>query len=1011
MGDSNNNTPQRTPTRTRTTPHRGYNTTPQRISGQSRSIVIPPKAPDFVALAREQHRLEPQPARKGHNSFFAYNPEKEPIKAYLRIRPHSASFQLDSMIPYLHIVDDLEISMTPPEDSNAYRTRNTAPERYKFSKIFTDTVSQQEFFNKTTLPLIHDVLHGENALIFAYGVTNSGKTFSIMGTKQNPGLLPRTLDVIFNSIEDYKSETRVRPCMHSLVQQYNDPADENRDIFQGTDHHMLQQEEDVWESGLPVNRDKTTIAIDQHYEYGIWVSFAEIYTEKIYDLLIPPDRHKKRKALSLKYEYSSGHKYIAGLKEVKVKSIQEAYEILFEGQRNRAEYSTITNHTSSRSHSIFTIRIVRVPIIENEYILEDPVYATVSKFSIVDLAGSERYRNTLNSGQRLKEAGNINKSLMVLGQCMETLRLNQMKNAIGKKAVMVPYRHSKLTELFKSSFEGDGKAVMVVNVNPFDTGFDENSHVMKFAAVAKDVATWRRVHPKLELSGDVSNLSKKRRRNKIYHGIDALMNDDDDEEGQPEGMDIDKINIDFEEEDEDEDDDGTEDPFVDNLISQLDELRNKWIEAETRCATIESEVRQQVAKETETELKRMEDIYMSFLKKENDQTNAQIQDLIQSQGSDQDLLKLQDKQTQLSTEMDKLCIHLNEQEATKHSLLEKIAELEKDKQKQKDEMYQLNTLVKEKEERIQALMSKPEPAASASQNDAFAKNEQSVLQLQQSKESSVDPHPDSEQTAKSRKQEIFEQFLDLRKKLRRSLFRGEEYSHDADVIMGEIERFQNVTFDLVKETNMGKLMKLITQRKFTNDPYNILDRSRTLFKQYAKLSLPILAPKKTGRESMIVLSVNAGREEELITEMRHVLSTLQDENGKLKHKLKLMQEGHRRLKEAFEKATRRQSNIHKAVLPTKQASTSATANADAEQPSSDQEEDKEQLELEEELLSTTPPSAMADPELEMFSPILGATVPQSDTNEQDLDGEEDDDLTGILPPPSPLKNKKRRYEP
>lgn len=144
---------------------------------------------------------------------------------------------------------------------------------------------------------------------------------------------------------------------------------------------------------------------------------------------------------------------------------------------------------------------------------------------------------------------------------------------------MVPYRHSKLTELFKSSFEGDGKAVMVVNVNPFDTGFDENSHVMKFAAVAKDVATWRRVHPKLELSGDVSNLSKKRRRNKVYHGVDALMNDDDeDDSGQLEGMDLDKIDIDLEEYDEneeEEDDDGTEDPFVDNLISQLDELRNK----------------------------------------------------------------------------------------------------------------------------------------------------------------------------------------------------------------------------------------------------------------------------------------------------------------------------------------------------------------------------------------------------------------------------------------------------
>ncbi|CEP14221.1 hypothetical protein [Parasitella parasitica] len=1004
-------TPHRTPTRTnRTTPHRSYNTTPNRISNNSRTIFKPPRAPDFVALAREQRQ---QPS-KGHNSFFAYNPEKEPIKAYLRIRPHSASYELDSTEPYLEIVDDLEVSMTPPEDSNAYRTRNRAPERYKFTKIFTDTVSQQDFFNKTTLPLIHDVLCGENALIFAYGVTNSGKTFSIMGTRQNPGLLPRTLDVIFNSIEEFKSDTQVRPCMHSLVQKYNDPADENRDIFhQSTSTSRIMHQEDVWESGLPTNRDHTTIAIDQHYEYGIWVSFAEIYTEKIYDLLIPPDRLKKRKALSLKYEYSSGHKYIAGLKEVKVKTIQEAYAILYEGQRNRAEYSTITNHTSSRSHSIFTIRVVRVPIIENDYVIEDPVYATVSKFSIVDLAGSERYRNTLNSGQRLKEAGNINKSLMVLGQCMETLRLNQMKSAIGKKTAMVPYRHSKLTELFKSSFEGDGKAVMVVNVNPLDTGFDENSHVMKFAAVAKDVATWRRVHPKLEL-GDLSESSKKRRRNKVYHGIDALMNDDDDDDQEQSRMDIEKFlkatgdNDDEEEEEEEreeDDDEDTDDPFVDNLIKQLDELRNKWIEAETRCATMETDIRQQVTKETEIELKRMEDIYMTFLKKENDQMDARIKDLIGIQGDEQEgLLKLQEKQNQLSSEMDKLRIHLNEQESTKHNLLEKISELEKGQQTHKQELSRLNMIIKEKDERIQTLISRPfvgeEPAMTMEgQPDDKASTPHAAKKIED------DQHLDNQ--IKSKQQQIFDDFLDLRKKLRRSIFRGEEYSHDADIIMGEIERFQNVTFELVKETSMGKLMKLITEKKFSNDPYKILDRSRTLLKHYAQLSLPILAPKKTGRESMIVLSVNAGREEELITEMRNAMSTLQDENGKLKQKLKLMQEGHRRLKEAFEKATRRQSNIHSV----KKTTTITATAADAPSIINTNTDDERfiQGENQEELISTTPPSAFVDPELEFCSPILGATVPQNNTNENEhSNGEQDDDLTGILLPSSPLKTKKRR---
>lgn len=135
---------------------------------------------------------------------------------------------------------------------------------------------------------------------------------------------------------------------------------------------------------------------------------------------------------------------------------------------------------------------------------------------------------------------------------------------------MVPYRHSKLTELFKSSFEGDGKAVMVVNVNPFDTGFDENSHVMKFAAVAKDVATWRRVHPKVEVK-DIPKFASKRPRyvkkdKKVYHGIQELMAEDDEEE-----------QIEEDTKEEEDDDEENEDPFVDNLIAQIDDLRNKVI--------------------------------------------------------------------------------------------------------------------------------------------------------------------------------------------------------------------------------------------------------------------------------------------------------------------------------------------------------------------------------------------------------------------------------------------------
>lgn len=102
--------------------------------------------------------------------------------------------------------------------------------------------------------------------------------------------------------------------------------------------------------------------------------------------------------------------------------------------------------------------------------------ASVSTLSIVDLAGSERISNTGTTGDRLREAGNINKSLMVLGQCMEVLRRNQEAKERNKKVrvgsfseyghadyllqpAIVPFRHSKLTELFQSYFIGDGRVV------------------------------------------------------------------------------------------------------------------------------------------------------------------------------------------------------------------------------------------------------------------------------------------------------------------------------------------------------------------------------------------------------------------------------------------------------------------------------------------------------------------------------------------------------------------------
>lgn len=125
------------------------------------------------------------------------------------------------------------------------------------------------------------------------------------------------------------------------------------------------------------------------------------------------------------------------------------------------------------------------------------------------MAGSERCNKTKTFGERLKEAGNINNSLLILGKCIAALRNNQsyrygkcqtIENGrfthavsltvfapVRVKMSYVPFRESKLTRLFQGMFCGRGRACMIVNINQCASTYDETLHVMKFSAVAKQV--------------------------------------------------------------------------------------------------------------------------------------------------------------------------------------------------------------------------------------------------------------------------------------------------------------------------------------------------------------------------------------------------------------------------------------------------------------------------------------------------------------------------------------------
>ncbi|EDQ93116.1 uncharacterized protein MONBRDRAFT_13496, partial [Monosiga brevicollis MX1] len=232
--------------------------------------------------------------------------------------------------------------------------------------------------------------------------------------------------------------------------------------------------------------------------YGVFVQYVEIYNNYCYDLLVPPPPEKEpakprpptRQSLKISQD-ETGHRYVREAIWKEVHTPEEAFELLHQGQITRATAATDLNATSSRSHSIFTIRLVSAPTsMRGNDVQRDGPTPHVADISLVDLAGSERTSRTNSTGDRRKEAGAINKSLSVLRDCMKALRRNQDNGSRGKPK----FNESSLTKLFERFLTGDGLAAMVVCASPAQSDASETAHVFDFAKVASDVQVEAPVH-------------------------------------------------------------------------------------------------------------------------------------------------------------------------------------------------------------------------------------------------------------------------------------------------------------------------------------------------------------------------------------------------------------------------------------------------------------------------------------------------------------------------------------
>ncbi|XP_018118289.1 kinesin-like protein KIF16B isoform X2 [Xenopus laevis] len=211
------------------------------------------------------------------------------------------------------------------------------------------------------------------------------------------------------------------------------------------------------------------------------VSYLEIYNERVRDLL----RRKSSKTFNLRVrEHPKEGPYVEDLSKHLVQNYGDVEELMDAGNINRTTAATGMNDVSSRSHAIFTINFTQA-----KFDAEMPC-ETVSKIHLVDLAGSERADATGATGVRLKEGGNINKSLVTLGNVISALAdLSQdaANHLAKKKQVFVPYRDSVLTWLLKDSLGGNSKTIMIATISPADINYGETLSTLRYANRAKNI--------------------------------------------------------------------------------------------------------------------------------------------------------------------------------------------------------------------------------------------------------------------------------------------------------------------------------------------------------------------------------------------------------------------------------------------------------------------------------------------------------------------------------------------
>jgi len=342
----------------------------------------------------------------------------------------------------------------------------------RFDGVLGSQAGQADVFDSLR-GAVATVLEGRSCTVLAYGQTGSGKTHTIVGQVTEEG----------DQSEAIKGPQRglISRALEQLFE-WISPQDGHRGA-----------------RALTPGRRRFG---ERPKGWRVYLSFLEIYNERVYDLLAGASGNLTRGGSSMAglrtargefgrqgnfsrrgdsaphldvREDRAGGVIVPGATIVEVTAVEQALEVLRIGTACRTVGHNGVNATSSRSHAVFQVRLKQ--IVDPPGGHSQPV-EQVSKLNLVDLAGSEKMQyNSATSGVMLQELTCINLSLSAIGQCIAAL--------VNKKRTHVPYRDSKLTRLLQDSLRGDCMCIMWICISPTQSSMEETLSSLKFADRAK----------------------------------------------------------------------------------------------------------------------------------------------------------------------------------------------------------------------------------------------------------------------------------------------------------------------------------------------------------------------------------------------------------------------------------------------------------------------------------------------------------------------------------------------